>query len=149
MIRRYVPEGLWNRLGRRGIVLALFGLAWVIQGLGTFALHTPVPTPSSEVWHQNIPWQVMGSLWLFGGFLSIAFATRHRKQSDTIGFLAVSLVPMFLAGSYLVSFLTWMFTWGDQGWPIGFIGFAIWGVVVTALAVIASWPEPEEENACE
>lgn len=122
-------------------MLALFGLAWCIQGLAFYLMRMPVPK-HVDAPHENLPWQVIGTLWLGTGLCSIVFSMR-RRQSDTVGFLAVSVMPLAYAGSYLVSFATWLLTGGEQGWPLGILGFAIYGVIVMALGVVASWPEPE------
>lgn len=127
------------RLGRRGLVLSLFGVAWLIQGSAFFVL-PGMGGGSSGFWVDQLPQHVRGGLWLIAGTLSLVAALQTRRKSDTFGFLAVSSMPLILTASFFMGFVARVVT-GDPTWVVGLLGFSIWGVIALALGVIASWPE--------
>jgi len=137
---RLIPSGVRARLGRRGLILLLFGLAWLIQGSAYFIFGQ---MGAGIFWHERLPASVIGLLWLASGLASMVAAFIKRSQNDTFGFLAVSGPPMVLAFSYGVGVFTRSLIGEWQYVLLGVLGFSIWGVITLALAVIASWHEPK------
>ena len=135
---RIFPRRLRERVGRRGLVLLLFGLAWLMQGAAHFLLGEM--GTGEGFWHERLPVNVQGALWAVTGLTSIVCALMHRVRADTFGFLAVTAMPMFQGISYLVGAVTFALL-GDPLWILGALGFSIWGVIALALGVVASWPE--------
>lgn len=135
---------LRERLGRRGLVLALFGLAWVIQGLAVLLLGGDAAAGTYPFLHASLSQPVLATTWIAPGLASVALSFRKRppgRLDDTPGFLAVSAMPMFLATSYGIGALTALFSGSYDTTLLGVLGFSIWGVITAALALIASWPE--------
>lgn len=131
------------RVGRRGIVLGLFGAAWVLQGLAVLLLGWHGGT--HHMIHEAIPQAVYAACWIVPGLIGMGAAVRRRRRyDDTVGFIAVTIMPLFLTTSYGVGAVT---TFLNPHVPnkialLGLLGFSTWGVVAAALALIASWPEP-------
>jgi len=138
---RLIPRRIRERLGRRGLVLLLFGLTWIVQGSSFFLL------PSLYAGHpkffplDHLPLWVQGALWIGSGMLSAFAAQRPRREDDTSGFLAVSAMPMLLGASYLIGAISYAWE-GNQLWVLGALSFLAWSPVIVALAVVASWYEP-------
>jgi hypothetical protein len=127
-------------MGRRGLVLFLFGAAWVVQGLSFFLLEDMVAGQPAYFLIDRLPLAVQGSLWIISGAVSIGASLRPRRENDTLGFLAVSGMPILLVASFLVGTITYALL-GSPVWVLGILGFFAWGPIILALAVIASWPE--------
>lgn len=141
---RVIPRYFRDRVGRRGLVLLLFGLAWAIQGSAYFILG---PLGSGQFMHDRLPLWVQGSLWITTGGLGMVAAVVHKGRSDTFGFMAVTAMPMWLGISYLLGAVT--YGWDkDSRWVLGLLGFSIYGIVALALSVVAAWPETGRECNC-
>lgn len=130
------------RFGRRGSALLLLGLIWALMGCATAFL----PESGMEgVPHTELPNMVRGGAWLLSGLAGTFFATRRRPADDGPGFLAVAFMPLSLAASYGVAFVTWLLTSGEFGWHLGIFGVLIYGLLAALVALLASWPDVPEE----
>lgn len=137
---RLIPGRVYNRLGRRGIVLVLFGIAWLVQGSAFFVLTDLVEAGPRSFFVDRLPIWLQGALWLGCGVWSIVAGIRTH-DNDTNGFLAVSFMPMVSGASYLVGGIAYAFQ-ADPLWQLGILAFSVWAPIILALAVVASWPEP-------
>lgn len=138
---RLIPRRLRQRLGRRGLVLLLFGLAWIVEGASFFLLTDIYSAQPQYFLLDRLPLHVQGALWMASGLVSAVVAFRPRREPDTLGFLAVSAMPMLIAASFLVGTATYILL-GSSLWVLGALGFLAWSPIVLALAVVASWYEP-------
>ena len=149
---RLVPKPLLKRIGRRGMVLILLGVAWATMGLA-LVLSGPRPHDgdyASEIPHENLPWPVLGLLWLGSGVVAFLVGLRDSRTHGTrdhAGFMAVTAPPILYAGSFLVSFVTYALSLGEHGWSLGILGFAVYGALALLIGVIAGWPEAPEGDA--
>lgn len=142
MPHRLIPKHARERLGRRGLVLLLFGVAWLIQAV---AVALVPDVPPTGLWHEDIPNLLLAAMWFVSGVLSIGYAFVRKHRNDTLGFLAVSAMPMFLAGSYGVSTFTLLAATNPAlPWLFGPLGFFLWLAIAVALSVVASWPEEQD-----
>lgn len=143
---RLVPPPLLKRIGRRGSVLLLLGLAWVMMGVARVVTDARPGAEPSELPHENLPYPVLGLLWLTTGLIAFGVGLRDSRTHGTrdhAGFLAVTAAPMLYAGSYLVSFVTYGLSLGAHGYSLGLVGVSLYGAVVLLIGVIAGWEEPE------
>lgn len=139
MLHRLAPR-VFDRLGRRGIVLFLFGLAWLVQGAAYFILTDTIAAGPRSFFIERLPLWLQGAMWLGSGLWSIV-TSLQRHRSDTNGFLAVSIMPMLAGASYLVGGIAYALQ-SNRLWELGAFGFSVWAPIILALAVVASWPEP-------
>lgn len=138
---RLIPRRTRDRLGRRGLVLLLFGCAWITNGAAYFLLHDLFTSLPAYFLVDRLPLVVQGAAWIGSGIFSVSAAFRHRREDDTAGFLAVSFMPLVSTASYLVGTVTYAIT-GDPLWILGVLSFLAWAPIIMALAVVASWYEP-------
>lgn len=142
---RLIPRLVRKRLGRRGVVLLLFGVAWAIQAAAVLIFSGEMTHPNPQFWHERVPYPALAGIWGVSGLASMVAAFRHKRSNDTFGFLAVSAPPMMLAVSYGVGIVTHLVLGHWSAMLLGVFGFALWGAVTLALAVIASWAGEDEE----
>lgn len=140
MPHRLIPRRVRDRMGKRGLTLLLFGIAWLIQGIAVIIYGD---IGSGLFWHERLSPVLLGAMWMTSAVLSAVAAFMKRHRNDTFGFIAVSSMPMLLAASYGIGAVTRVFL-GDPMWLLGVLGFSVWGVITLALGVIASWPEVDE-----
>lgn len=145
MPNRLIPPALLERLGRRGAVLLLFGLAWLLQGLilGAEGPSGGVDLTASP--HENLPFPIMSLLWVASGVLAAAVGLRHSPR-DHVGFVAASAPPLILTGSYLVGGVTWFLPGDSGGDPYGLPLALGWAVITLLVGIVASWPEVTEKE---
>lgn len=143
-MHKLIPKGVRHRFGRRGLILFLFGLAWMIQGSAYFLLPELYETGSQGFVHEKLPTFVMGGFWFVSGGISAVTSVIHPRRNDTIGYLAVTGPPMLLTFSCLVGIVSGLLT-GRPIWLLAMLAFAIYGPITAALAVIASWKDPDGE----
>lgn len=135
-----------SRLGKRGEVLVVFGVLWLVIGLGVLVNPRDI---SPTLLHAQLPIPARIGLWWLAGLLAIVTATRERWQ--WIGYTALILPPAIRALSYVLSVV---FNLPDS--PITIAGtpadptlipgrlqlLALYLGMVAALYRFASWPEP-------
>lgn len=129
-------------MGRRGLVLLLFGIAWVVQGLAIL-IYGQMGTGGHFI-HEQIPPPVLGALWASSGALSVACSPSRRHPADTLGYLGVTVMPMLYGTSFLVGAVTQGVLEHPRWAVLGVLGFSLWGAVALGLIVAASWPEPPD-----
>lgn len=139
---RLFPRRLRDRVGRRGLVLLLFGISWVVQGAAFFLLADLFAGQPELFLIDKLPLPVQGGLWIACGVLSISAALRPRREDDTFGFNAVSLMPMALAASYLIGTVDYARKDDQLLATLGALGFLAWGPITLALTIVAGWYEP-------
>lgn len=136
-------EKLLFRFGRRGTVLGLFGLVWILYGLSfvtspAYRFGNLGPIASQVL---NSPW--LGWIWGVAGGVALAVALLPRRKSDTTGFVAL-LIPAFIWTALFTT--SWMFSvfTADYGDSHSWVGSLVWVLDVITILVCASWPDPGE-----
>jgi hypothetical protein len=137
---RLIPRQFRERVGRRGLVLILFGVAWITQGSAFFLLTDLFVGPEYFL-VDRLPLPVQGGAWIACGVMSIRAGLRDRASDDTLGFLAVSAMPMLIAASALAGTVTYALQ-GSGLWVLGALTVLAWAPIIVALSVVASWYEP-------
>lgn len=137
---------LIHEIGRRGMVLAIIGLIWLLYGLGMILGDPVTVSGGGGVWHLGIDPDVRGTVWSLTGFLAI-YTAASQPRSDTPGFLALTVCPMVYAFSYLTAWIVWALPLPSPGYAPGLISALSWASVITLVAVCASWPEPSRDHS--
>lgn len=137
---RYWPRPL-SQIGNRGKMLIVFGLAWVILGLGI-----PAETFSGlriEVaYHLGIPATLRAWIWCASGASAIFVAFRPKGVSDALGWVALYLPPGLRFTSYLIAWIDSLVPVGADGFAQGWVTAALYGALVYIIYVLSGWPEP-------
>lgn len=128
-------------LGRRGAVLVIIGLVWIMQGIGIVVAGDP-PTPTdAALLHLQIPIVIRVLLWAVTGTIAICGALLNRPNWEGMGFMALVAMPLERALSYGWSWLVYVGTWGDIGYGRSWVGAISWAAVVVLIVTIAGWRE--------
>jgi hypothetical protein len=133
-------------LGRRGLLLLMFGLLWTCYG--TAILFAELPPRFSEV-----PFPILsvldgtwtGILWAGFGLIAVvvSFARTHHKGKDYLGFNALLTPPFVWTLSYTWSAILWMTTDGFGKSTAG-VSLIVWLIVCAFVMLVADWPDPDD-----
>jgi hypothetical protein len=146
-----------RRLGRRGLLLMLGGLSWLLIGVNMvrhpetqvhrFTAEHPVPRPNVILHAMDSPhwgwaWIVFGTVaFLSGLFRHSALVRRH----DAIGFNALLTPPFLWMVFFIWSGVVYLISGGGQGRDgQSFYGLIVWFLVSLFILVVAGWAEPTE-----
>jgi hypothetical protein len=141
---------LWfaDRFGWRGGWLILLGLAWLAFGVGVFL--EPLP-PRPWVLYETLPGLGQAIGWWLTGAVAIWQGTRGRVRDDSLGHVALYLMPAVRLISFTVSWLIYLGSYALHqlgvvdatiGYSAGWFGALIWVLVSAMLAWVAGWPNP-------
>lgn len=139
MLRRCI-SWLDRRVGNRGELLILFGVPWIIVGLGFVLVpmerfSRPGPGGPLET-IDNGPYPAV--LWVLGGVLAIVCAfTRLKRQEDSYGFFGVIMPPLIWSGLYYTSWLSNVVSEGELGRPNTWIAGTVY-LSVTIIPIFLS-----------
>lgn len=123
--------GSLRHLGRRGAVLSILGVMWVLVGVNILAVdYRPALALSGSPIAQS-------ALWIGTGFVACAFAWRPQGQ-DAAGFLALYVMVGYRCVSYA-------FEWGS-GRGSAVIGLLVWLAIAALILIIAGWREANGER---
>ncbi len=134
---------LLGLLGHRGEALLIFGFLFILIGLsGELDPLVGVPTtPHVGLFYYTVPvtWRFVA--WTLTGLLAISAAWRRTPpRSDSWGWVALMIMPLFNAFSYTWSFVLYLI--GQHGYATGWVGIIFWGFLFSRLLMnLASWPE--------
>jgi len=123
--------------GKRGEVLLLLGLAWILIGVGTVV----VPPPPGNLLHLLIPAPIRAGLWCGTGLVAVFYAWIPKTRSDGWGFLALYLMPAVRAVSYFIAWVDFSVD-GVGGYRYGWLAALFYTVFVGIVVVCAGWREP-------
>jgi len=91
----------------------------------------------------HIPTPIRAGAWILTGVISMAYALRPRDiNDDGIGFLALYIMPAERAAIFLWGWVEWISPGGGPGYGRGLLAGAVYLVMVAAVMVIATWPDP-------
>ncbi len=114
-------------IGKRGLVLLMFGGIFVTYGL----LLKDVPQHFALPLFAWCPMAAQGWAWVVTGAAGMLMAlTNHREW---VGYTALFPMPALWTVGFVAAFLT-----GHQ--PLN--GALLWALLVGILIVVADWPEP-------
>lgn len=133
------------RLGRRGAILLTFGAIWLI--VAASIPNEVQPPEDSWLFHVELPVPLRVFLWVFTGLVAMAHAfTSRGAGTDRWGFIALILMPAERSVSYFLGWLASYIEVLEGGYPRGYLPGSVWLLVVTAVLVIAGWPEPDRRS---
>ncbi len=128
------------RLGRRGAVLALLGVIYLLVGVAHLT------TPASD-YQQNVlrvlvnvaPLSVWGVAWVTLGLMAVvaAFLRQRHPRLDTLGYTSLAGLATLWAAGYGATAIAF-------GVSRSLLGLAVWGALAGTLFIIAGWPETAE-----
>lgn len=106
------------RLGRRGAMLLLLGLTYVLLGYRELLMSSPVV---AGAWHFLVPTWVRVAAWAGTGLIAVGYAVGRESRArrpharprwwwgtDAFGWLALYIVPALYITSYGGSCLVWV-----------------------------------------
>jgi len=135
---------LRDKLGRRGLVLLMFGLVWVGQG---FAVRQqPYSIGDHPVLaFEYVPVAVRVALWLVSGLFAVYVALTGSPERDRHGYTVLVVLPIERSLSYAFGWVEYMLP-TEGGYAGGLRGALTWLGVTVAIMVIAGWPEPQRQG---
>lgn len=128
----------WVRspFGRRGAFLLLFGAMWALAGYGRLST---VPSEQQLTGIQPLlaiaPYRTWAALWLVTGIAALVAAFLRKPGQDVFGFVAL-VIPVSLWG------ISNLVLYSVAGYRPGLQAAAIFACMLTALIIVAGWPEP-------
>lgn len=143
---RFVKMPAFRMLGRRGLLLLLFGLLWICYGVAIVAVdlpprfsdvHFPVLSMLDGFW--------AGLLWMLAGISAVvtAFARKSFKGKDSLGFNSLLIPPVVWVLGYSWSIVLWLCT-EQYGKPSGWVALVVWLIVCAFVMLVADWPDPDD-----
>lgn len=124
-------------LGRRGVILRLLGIMWVLVGVSVLvAPHAP------EYLLLDVAPGWRAAMWIIAGAIALGFAGRDQGE-DKWGFAALYLPAAYRWLAYLYGVIDYFDdTHGRVGDLRAMVGVLSWGVILIVIRVIAGWPDP-------
>jgi hypothetical protein len=143
-----------QRIGRRGLLLVLGGLAWMLIGISL--LTTPAanrftsPDAPGPQFLDLIERPAIGIVWVGCGFVSALVGAVHDRaiaqQHDAVGFNALLIPPMLWMFAFGWAIIAHFISGGREGSETASYGFAIWVIVSAFIIVVAGWPDPSDSH---
>ena len=142
-----VSRYFYQRLGRRGTVLVIYGTGYAGYGGGQF-----IGAPATRFGDLGplttlVNSHAFGWVWIIGGLTGIIVGLRPRRENDGAGFVAVLIPVLVWVGLYASSCVVGLTSGGVYGNPNAWVTSFVWLVLGLALPVIAGWPDPETDGA--
>lgn len=139
MFRMSARQG-WLWLGRRGWVLLLIGVLWIITAWAVYQM--PYPTWRPRALHEYIPHIIREGLWIATGLVAIWAAFLRRPGADRWGYFALIVMPAERVLSWLFSGVITLGGWLPMPtiW-LCVANMTVWLVVALLLMVMAGWRE--------
>lgn len=131
-----------ERLGRRGLVLALFAIVFFLTGIKSFI--APSPDADRFMLYTMLPHWARGLLWCVPSLIGLYAAfTNKRGQNDGYGFSALAVPAVVLTMSYIISTVGFLF--GLTDFSTGWLSAIQWGLILSLLLVTSGWTEVTHE----
>ncbi len=134
--------------GRRGGFLLMFGLIWVLIGIGYASEQQDrfsQPGPDGPLdYMDRTPWP--GLFWILCGVIALINGLVRRKwnNEDALGYAALIMPPVLWSAAYVVSEIFYLYSVSTpgaepSGQPRAYLGVMIFGVIVFAIRMVATW----------
>jgi hypothetical protein len=137
----------FRALGRRGLMLFMLGVLWVLFGVGIAAVPMSrfAGTGASTMLLAFLDEQFIGAVWIVAGIVAIitAFVRRRYRGHDAVGFNALLAPVVLWMIGYLWSFVTWVVT-REDGRPASWIAVIVWLITCVFILLAAGWPDPDD-----
>lgn len=138
-------HALANRFGRRGGILALFGITWALIGLGFVMIDREPrfsrPGPGGPLEFMDTIWP--GWFWIICGAVALLNGLLRRRldNEDGVGYAALTMPPILWTIAYALSYGYWLFTDGAFGREGSVIGLFVFLIMAAVLTIISGWPD--------
>jgi hypothetical protein len=141
---------LARRLGRRGLVLILVGIAWIGVGLSVITdprdrFSGPGESGGPLEWADS---GYMSVIWLVGGVIALTNGCLHDRRvvskHDSVGYNALFTAPFIWTILYIWSAVVYFASDKVHGSPFAIYGFFVYAVISLLIVVIAGWPDPQD-----
>lgn len=134
-----------RRLGRRSWFLILFSCAYMGIGYGSYI--QPVPLGRDPIFlHEMIPGWARAAIWIVGALMGFvgAFFRRH-SMLEVWGFVGIILPMGIQSVSFGLGILSASYDVKDRHVLLitGATGFFVYTLILAAIMIVASWPEPQ------
>lgn len=131
-----------RNITKRGQILLVFGFIWVTIGFSVY--QQPVIPGGDHLLFSMIPTTIRAWAWFLTGVTAMAYAFRpHAVGHDSLGFLALYIMPAERAAIFLLGWLDYhMTSVGGPGYSRGLFGASVYLAIVAAVMICASWPDP-------
>jgi hypothetical protein len=147
--RRSWQERSAARFGWRGVYLQAIGFAWLLVGVAV--LFAPTEAHAWVLFDFAPPW-LRAAAWAGSGVAAVVVGRRGPHQDDSLGHVALYLVPAARAASYGVSWVAWAtssiahsLVHADVevvGWQPALFPAVVWVAFIAMLSITARWPNP-------
>jgi hypothetical protein len=141
---------LVRRLGRRGILLLLFGMAWMLIGLTGILIpqdRFSSPGIGPDTILQVLDGPEVSLLWIIAGAIAFTVGCLHDRRlvnrHEAFGWNAILTMPLIWMSFFVWSFVVWILSDGEGGRANGLYGAIVWTVVSAIIMIMAGWPEEE------
>lgn len=138
---RYHYGRATHKLGRRGTILGLLGVTWILQGVSAI-LQTEPSVYTLLSGHDY----ARGTAWLVTGAIAVYYA-RKPQGYDVYGFIALYIMTSFRIIAYGFDFTLWLLPGGFDGNPRGIVGIFSWFTIIIFLLVVSGWEEEKPKEA--
>lgn len=138
-----------RKLGRRGLILVLIGIIWILVGVNIYQF--PIerfsrPGPGGVLEFMEKPY--IGLLWAIAGIIAVATGILHYLQRvaerDAIGYNALLTPALVWTLCFFWSWAAYLF--GAGGNERSLAGLLAWATISLFILVIAGWPEIPEQS---
>ena len=130
-----------REVNKRGQILAIFGFIWVVIGVSVY--QNPTLPGYEHLLFSLIPTPVRAGAWIVTGVVAMAYALRPRSiDDDGIGFLALYIMPAERAAIFLWGYVEYLIPGDSPGYGRGLLAGSVYLVLVAAVMVVATWPDP-------
>jgi hypothetical protein len=144
---------LLRRLGRRGSILLLMGVAWIlvgVTGIGIPIDRFSTPGIGTDVFLQLLDSPEIYFLWIIAGSIAVFTGSLHDRRFinryEALGWNAVLTPCLLWTIFYAWSFVIWLASSGEGGRSNGLYGFVVWLVISLIIMIMAGWPEEKFET---
>lgn len=137
-----------KRLGRRGLLLLMMGMAWFGLGLSNLLIPSDrfsAPGLGNDHILQILDGPGFNALWVIGGFIAMIVGGFHDRRvfnkREAWGWNAVLTLPLMWVCFFVWSFVVNLVSHGEGGRPQGLYGAIVWTLVSVIIMIMAGWPE--------
>lgn len=139
-----------RKLGRRGMLLILFGIAWILVGVTAIIIpqdRFSSPGIGPDEFLQILDGPEINLGWVIAGGISLTVGCLHDRRivsaHEALGWNAMLTMPLVWAASFAWSFVVWIVSDGEGGRSNSLYGCIVWLVVSLIIMFMAGWPEQE------